>query len=174
MLVGAGAGILLGGLTGRGAARLQQMRANAKPIQSTPVPSPNLKQLVDEAHEILGKDTQRYKTTAVGRDANGKLYISSSDERVPPAQREWAAKNGVTPVKGVGHAGETLIKNVKGIEPIEPFRGMCLDCENLMNENKVTTTAPKTGKQSRNRVKKVPASDKIPKKRKNTGGESPI
>ncbi|MBC8155887.1 MAG: DUF4280 domain-containing protein, partial [Bacteroidetes bacterium] len=43
VLVGAAAGILAGGLTGRGVSRLQQMRANAKPPVPVAKPEPTLK-----------------------------------------------------------------------------------------------------------------------------------
>ncbi|MEZ0539406.1 DUF4280 domain-containing protein [Fibrella arboris] len=154
VLVGATAAIIAGGLTGRGVNRLQQMRATPKaiPPQNNPAPKPTTRQLADEAHALLKPDTQRYKTTAVGRDKNGKLYISSSDERVPPVQREWAKQQGITPVKGKGHAEETIIKNVKEVEHVDASRHVCLDCQGTMHQNKVSTDTPFSGKRSRNRA----------------------
>jgi RHS repeat-associated protein len=111
----------------------------------------DLQVLTQEAHSQLGESTQGYKTTAIGRDANGNLFIASNDELVPKPQREWAKSKGITPVRGVGHAEETLINNVENIRQIEASRGVCLDCEDMMTANNVESETPKTSKKSKTR-----------------------
>jgi RHS repeat-associated protein len=113
---------------------------------------PELHALAHKAHSKLDPESQKYKTTAVGRDSNGNLYIASSDKTVPKPQRKWAEKNGVTVVNGVGHAEETLMNSRKGIKDIDASRGVCLDCENMMKKKRVRTTTPKTGRRSKKRA----------------------
>ena len=110
-----------------------------------------LKDLVMEAHALLDAFGQGKKTTAVGADASGNLYIASSDPVVPRAQRLWAEKNGITVVNGVGHAEETLMNAGKGITQIEPSRAICLDCDTQMKASGVDSDAPRSGKKSKNR-----------------------
>ena len=108
--------------------------------------------LVHEAHSQLDETAQRYKTTAIGRDSKGKLYISSSDNIVPKPQRTWAESKGITVVNMKDtHAEESLIKANKGIKDIEASRPVCLDCEDLMKKKKVKTNTPLSGKKSRKR-----------------------
>jgi RHS repeat-associated protein len=113
----------------------------------------DLQALVAEAHSQLDETAQGFKTTAIGQDANGNLFLASSDELVPKPQRDWAESKGIATVRGVGHAEETIMKNVDDVVQIEASRGVCSDCEKLMAENGVDSNTPKTGKKSKNRIK---------------------
>ncbi len=108
--------------------------------------------LVNEAHALLDKTAQRFKTTAIGVDRDGRVFSSSSDKVVPRVQRAWAQEKGVSVVNGVGHAEETIIKAGKGATEIDVSRGVCLDCEGLMKEHGVKTNTHTTGKKSRKRL----------------------
>jgi hypothetical protein len=111
--------------------------------------------LVGEAHSQLDPTAQKYKTTALGRDADGNIFISSSDPKVPKAQEEWAKSKGIKVVHSGGkdiHAEETLIKSNKGIVHIDASRGVCVDCENLMKQHKITIDIHTTGKKSKKRM----------------------
>ena len=108
--------------------------------------------LVQEAHLVLDPIAQKHKTTAIGIDGNGKIYIASSDEIVPRVQREWANSKGIEPIRGVGHAEETLMNANKNIIHIDASRKVCLDCENMMQQCHVTTDTEKSGRRSRNRL----------------------
>jgi RHS repeat-associated protein len=115
----------------------------------------DLLNLVKEAHSVLDPKAQGFKTTAIGKNANGDLFMSSSDPKVPRIQREWAEQKGINVVNSGGkdiHAEESLIKSNNGIKHIDASRGVCIDCENLMNENGVTTATAKTGKKSKKRL----------------------
>ncbi|WP_304413344.1 RHS repeat-associated core domain-containing protein, partial [Mangrovibacter sp. MFB070] len=112
-----------------------------------------LQELVKEAHSLLDEYAQSRKTTAIGVDSSGKYHIASSERVVPPVQREWAKENNVNVIRGDGHAEETIMKNVPGVEHIDASRRVCLDCEGLMHEHGVTTDTLKSGKRSRNRLK---------------------
>lgn len=67
-------------------------------------------ELVKEAHDQLDKTAQGYKTTAIGTDSEGNLYISSSDKTIPKPQRIWADKNGIKVVNREGYSEETIMK----------------------------------------------------------------
>ncbi|KGN80898.1 hypothetical protein HR13_02705 [Porphyromonas gulae] len=108
--------------------------------------------LVNEAHSLLDPRAQRSKTTAIGVGQDGKMYIASSDDLVPKVQRDWAISKDIEPIRGIGHAEETLMNANKGITQIDASRKICLDCENMMNQNNVTTATEKSGKRSKNRV----------------------
>ncbi|MCI0915356.1 RHS domain-containing protein [Pseudomonas putida] len=108
--------------------------------------------LVREAHGLLDKTAQKFKTTAIGLDKDGGMFISSSDKTVPRIQREWAQQRGISVVSGVGHAEETIIKAGKGATTIDASRGVCLDCEHLMKEHNVKTNTHTTGRKSRKRI----------------------
>ncbi|SUB88694.1 Uncharacterized conserved protein [Porphyromonas macacae] len=108
--------------------------------------------LVNEAHSLLDPRAQRSKTTAIGVGQDGKMYIASSDDLVPKVQRDWAISKDIEPIRGIGHAEETLMNANKGITQIDASRKICLDCENMMNRNNVTTATEKSGKRSKNRV----------------------
>jgi hypothetical protein len=93
--------------------------------------------------------------TAVGKDADGKLYMSSSSPYVPKSQKEWAKNNNVEVIESKKpniHAEESLMKANKGIVAIEPNTKVCIDCENLMKNNGVTFETDTTGKKSKNRM----------------------
>ncbi|MCF5653295.1 type IV secretion protein Rhs, partial [Pseudomonas syringae] len=108
--------------------------------------------LVNEAHALLDPTAQKFKTTALGMDSKGGLFIASSDKTVPKIQREWAQGKGINVVNGQGHAEETIIKAGKGATNIDASRGVCLDCEHLMKEHGVKTDTHTTGKKSRKRL----------------------
>ncbi|WP_189667219.1 RHS repeat domain-containing protein, partial [Pseudomonas amygdali] len=108
--------------------------------------------LVNEAHGLLDPTAQKFKTTALGMDSKGGLFIASSDKTVPKIQREWAQGKGINVVNGQGHAEETIIKAGKGATNIDASRGVCLDCEHLMKEHGVKTDTHTTGKKSRKRL----------------------
>lgn len=82
----------------------------------------------------------------------GKIYIASSDELVPKVQRDWAVPQNIEPVRGIGHAEETLMNANKGIKQIDASRKVCLDCEHMMVRHNVTTDTEKSGKRSKNRI----------------------
>jgi hypothetical protein len=44
------------------------------------------------------------KTTAIGSNNAGKLFIASSVKIVPTPQQTWAAANQINVVNGLGHA----------------------------------------------------------------------
>ena len=111
-----------------------------------------LTDLVDEAHSLLDPRAQRNKTTAIGVGQDGKIYIASSDELVPKVQRDWAIPKNIEPIRGIGHAEETLINANKGIKQIDASRKICLDCEHMMIRHNVTTDTEKSGKKSKNRI----------------------
>ena len=111
-----------------------------------------LTDLVDEAHSLLDPRAQRSKTTAIGVGQDGKIYIASSDELVPKVQRDWAIPKNIEPIRGIGHAEETLINANKGIRQIDASRKVCLDCEHMMIRHNVTTDTEKSGKRSKNRI----------------------
>lgn len=102
-----------------------------------------------KAHSMLDPIAQKFKTTAVGRLENGKLGIASSDKNLPKAQRQFAEDNNLQIINGQGHAEETLIN--AGAKHVDASRGVCSDCQNLMNTNNVTTNTKFTGKKSRKR-----------------------
>lgn len=108
---------------------------------------------MQEAHNVLDSRAQRNKTTAIGIGSDGKMYIASSDDLVPKKQREWAERKGIEPVRGIGHAEETLMKSNKGITEIDASRKVCLDCEDMMNKNNIITNTEKSGKRSRKRIR---------------------
>ena len=108
--------------------------------------------LVNEAHGLLDKTAQKFKTTAIGIAKDGGLFVASIDKTVPKIQREWAHSKGISVVNGVGHAEETIIKAGKGATNIDASRGVCLDCEALMKEHNVKTDTHATGKKSRKRI----------------------
>ncbi len=108
--------------------------------------------LVNEAHGLLDKTAQKFKTTAIGIGKDGGLFIASSDKTVPKIQREWAQQKDISIVNGEGHAEETIIKAGKGATDIDASRGVCLDCEHLMKEHNVKTSTHTTGKKSRKRI----------------------
>lgn len=111
-----------------------------------------LVKLVNEAHLLLDPRAQRSKTTAIGIGQDGKMYIASSDELVPKVQRDWAISKDIEPIRGIGHAEETLMSANKGITQIDASRKICLNCENMMNLDNTTTATEKSGKRSKNRV----------------------
>ena len=111
-----------------------------------------LTDLVDEAHSLLDPRAQRSKTTAIGVGQDGKIYIASSDELAPKVQRDWAVPKNIEPVRGIGHAEETLMNANKGIKQIDASRKVCLDCEHMMVRHNVTTDTEKSGKRSKNRI----------------------
>ena len=90
------------------------------------------------------------KTTAIGTNSAGNLFIASSVKIVPTPQQTWAAANQINVVNGLGHAEATLINSGNSITYVDASRPICLDCENLMTQNGVTTNTPKSGKPSRN------------------------
>ncbi|EFW87382.1 RHS repeat domain-containing protein [Pseudomonas savastanoi] len=108
--------------------------------------------LVNEAHALLDPTAQKLKTTALGMDSKGGLFIASSDKTVPKIQREWAQGKGINVVNGQGHAEKTIIKAGKGATNIDASRGVCLNCEHLMKEHGVKTDTHTTGKKSRKRL----------------------
>jgi RHS repeat-associated protein len=100
------------------------------------------KELADEAHAELDPIAQRQKTTAVGEDEDGNLYIASSDKVVPPVQRKWAERNEIQVVNGVGHAEATLMDSNNNITHVDASRRVCSNCETQMKEQSVTTNTP--------------------------------
>jgi RHS repeat-associated protein len=108
--------------------------------------------LVTEAHGLLDPTAQKFRTTALGVSEDGKMFIASSEKKVPKIQREWAEAKGISVVNGQGHAEETIIKAGKGATSIDASRGVCLDCEQLMKEHGVKTDTHTTGKKSRKRL----------------------
>ena len=110
----------------------------------------SIAELVEEAHSLLDPISQNMKTTAIGANTAGDLFIASSVRAVPTPQQAYAISNNISIVNGVGHAEATLINSGNSIVHVEASRPICLDCENLMNQNGVTTTTPKSGKPSRN------------------------
>ena len=65
---------------------------------------------------------------------------------------EWAKSKGIEPIRGIGHAEETLMNANKGITHIDASRKVCLDCEDMMKQCHVTTDTEKSGKRSKNRL----------------------
>ncbi|MDJ4475795.1 hypothetical protein LD950_24245, partial [Salmonella enterica] len=110
-----------------------------------------LQDLVVEAHSLLDPVAQRFKTTAIGINAEGGYYISSSDKNVPRVQREWAESKGIEVVKGTGHAEETIMNNKPDVKHIDASRPVCLDCEQMMKTHGVETDTQSSGKRSRGR-----------------------
>ena len=111
--------------------------------------------MANEAHRQLDPGSQSRKTTAIGVDADGNYHIASNNDRVPRPQRVWAENNGVNVVNGPGHAEETIINNVPNVKHVDASKRVCIDCENMMNENGITTNTEKSGKKSRNRIVKI-------------------
>jgi hypothetical protein len=81
---------------------------------------------------------------------DGSMGIAPSDKKVPRVQREFAEEKGLAVVNGVGHAEEALIN--AGATHVDANRGVCLDCETIMRDGKVTTDTPFTGKKSKRRL----------------------
>ena len=112
-----------------------------------------LQELVKDAHNTLGK-SGGYSVTAVGVDANGNYYISSSSPYVPASLKKWAKDMGVIVIESKTpniHAEEALINANKGIIEIEPSSKICLDCEIHMNNNNIRFETGTTGRFSKNR-----------------------
>jgi transcription initiation factor TFIIIB Brf1 subunit/transcription initiation factor TFIIB len=109
------------------------------------------KDLAHEAHQLLDKMARKFKTTAIGRNKEGQLFIASSDKTVPKVQREWAKKKGIIVVNGQGHAEETIMNSGNKVTHIDASRGVCLDCEHQMGTHDVSTDTHKTGKVSKKR-----------------------
>jgi hypothetical protein len=115
----------------------------------------DLQILANQAHSALPEGSQGRMVTAVGKDADGKLYMSSSSPYVPGTQKEWAKNNNVEVIESKKpnvHAEESLAKSGKGIVAIEPNTKVCIDCEHLMNEKKIAFETATTGKKSKNRL----------------------
>ncbi|MGE8452132.1 MAG: hypothetical protein ACN6OP_16210 [Pseudomonadales bacterium] len=74
------------------------------------------------------------------------MGIASSDKTVPKPQRQFAEDNGLKVVNGQGHAEETLVN--AGSKHVDANRPVCLDCQNKMKENGVTTDTPFSGKRA--------------------------
>ncbi|MFK7786083.1 MAG: RHS repeat-associated core domain-containing protein [Crocinitomicaceae bacterium] len=113
-----------------------------------------LQDLATDAHNSLPENSRGYSTTAVGADASGKLYVSSSSPYVPRQVKDWAAENGVEVVQSRRpnvHAEEALINANKGIVAIEPNRPICADCEQLLDDKNITYESPTSGKVSKSR-----------------------
>jgi len=112
-----------------------------------------LQELVKDAHTTLGK-SGGYSVTAVGVDANGNYFVSSSSPYVPGPIKKWAKEMGVTVIDSKAldiHAEESLINAKKGIVEIEPSSRICIDCETHMKNNNVKFETDVTGKFSKNR-----------------------
>jgi RHS repeat-associated protein len=111
--------------------------------------------LAKEAHSKLDKFAQKRRVTAVGKNANGDIFVSSSTPTVDKKIVDWATTKNITVVhSGLEnvHAEEALIKSNNGIVAIEPSTKVCIDCENLMNGNKVKFETATTGVKSKNRL----------------------
>jgi RHS repeat-associated protein len=111
--------------------------------------------LAKEAHSKLDKFAQKRRVTAVGKNANGDIFVSSSTPTVDKKIVDWAATKDITVVhSGLEnvHAEEALLKSNNGIIAIEPSTKVCIDCENLMNGNKVKFETATTGVKSKNRL----------------------
>ncbi|REC47418.1 RHS repeat-associated core domain-containing protein [Chryseobacterium pennipullorum] len=112
-----------------------------------------LQELVRDAHSTLG-DGKGFSVTAVGVDADGNYYVSSSKPYVPRQIKQWAKDMGVTVIQSKMddvHAEEALINANKGIKDIEPSTKVCIDCEHHMKNNNVKFEQGTTGKPSKNR-----------------------
>ena len=107
------------------------------------------RKLANDAHAALDPIAQKYKTTAVGKFEDGSMGIASSDKYVPGPQKKFAEQNNLKVINGEGHAEETLIN--AGAKHVDASRGVCSDCQNLINSKGVTTSTPFTGKKSRGR-----------------------
>ncbi len=113
-----------------------------------------LQELANDAHSTLGNG-QGFSTTAVGVDANGNYFVSSSSPYVPRQIKDWADDMGVEVIQSKKpnvHAEEALVKANKGITEIEPNRKICIDCEELMDSKKVKFETATSGKKSKARL----------------------
>lgn len=89
---------------------------------------------------------QRQTPTTIGTFEDGTMRIASSDKTVPKPQRQFSEDNGPKVANDQGHAEETLMNS--GAKHVDANRSVCLDCQNTMKKNWVTTDTPFSGKRA--------------------------
>lgn len=109
-----------------------------------------------ELHEtIKNTRTKNSSTIAVLNTEEGWALVGSSTEILQKEVRDKLDTEYELPVKGQGHAEEKVIRKAKeeGFTPTEigASRPICLDCENLINENNIEIKTTLKGKKSKNR-----------------------
>lgn len=93
---------------------------------------------------------QRRTPTNAGTFEDETMGIASSDKTAPKTRLQLVEDNGLTVINGQEHAEWTLMN--AGAKHADTNRPACLDCQNKMKENGVTTDTSFSGKKSRNRL----------------------
>jgi RHS repeat-associated protein len=107
--------------------------------------STSLEQRAQEIHSELDPQAQRMRTTAVTDTEEGVRVVSSSEERLSPAQRA-ALKPGEVEGTGAGHAETTSVDAAKqmGLTPTTTAasRPICPTCAEALKQAGVTPASP--------------------------------
>lgn len=98
-----------------------------------------------EIHEAIPAATQRRTTIAVTETSQGTRIVSSSENRLRPAQRKLLGEGEIEGV-GVGHAEVTGINAARnaGLNPTgtAASRPICPGCQDFLKNNGVTPLSP--------------------------------
>lgn len=139
---GADAGRAAGaaGDAGRGASNAGEAATGASNATSS------AQSRAQEIHGTLDSRAQNHRTTAVTETKEGARVVSSSENRLTPAQRAELRANEVEGV-GKGHAETTGINAAKekGLTPTgtAASRGICDSCTQAMEKEKVVPLSPR-------------------------------
>ena len=116
----------------------------------------NIEKRVKELHGKLGKTTQNKTTTSVGLTEEEIGIIGSSEGRLRKTVKK-ELYNFEIEAKGKSgkHAEEYVIEKAKSqnlkLTEIAASRPICLDCQEIIEENEIKTQTPFSGKKSKKR-----------------------